>query len=95
MVKYEHMLYKAIEEKVNMKKSILFMFVLLFSLSISAAADEIPGMTKSSWDVDDVAAGLFCNVEKAEVCVIARTEEDCTKLGGKKIEVCPNPEDKE
>ena len=40
----------------------------------------------------DGAPGLFCKVEKADVCVMARTEEDCTKLGGVKVDTCEAPE---
>lgn len=36
--------------------------------------------------------GLFCYIESPGVCVIAQTEEDCTKLGGVKAESCPTPE---
>ena len=32
--------------------------------------------------------GLFCEVEKVGVCVTAQTEEDCTKLGGEKVDSC-------
>ena len=32
--------------------------------------------------------GLFCKIEKVDVCVMAQTEEDCTKLGGVKAEKC-------
>ncbi len=32
--------------------------------------------------------GLFCEVEKVDVCVMTQTEEDCTKLGGKKVDSC-------
>ncbi|MCK5710581.1 MAG: hypothetical protein KAI07_08575, partial [Deltaproteobacteria bacterium] len=70
-----------------MKKLILLVPIVLFALSsFSFAADE-----------DDVQAffgsqggtGLFCNIEGAEVCVVARTEDDCTKLGGEKVDSCP------
>lgn len=40
----------------------------------------------------NVPTGLFCYVESPGVCVIAQTEEDCTKLGGVKAESCPVPE---
>lgn len=40
----------------------------------------------------NVPPGLFCYVESPGVCVIARTEEDCRKLGGVKTESCPGPE---
>ena len=36
----------------------------------------------------DVAPGLFCEVQKLDVCVMAQTEEDCTKLGGEKVDSC-------
>jgi len=40
----------------------------------------------------DGAPGLFCEVEKLDVCVMAQTQEDCTKLGGVKAEKCEAPE---
>jgi len=78
-----------------MKKSILFVFVLLAVFSMPVVADEIPGMVKSSWGADGTPAGIFCNVEKTSVCVLARTEDDCTKLGGKKVDACSASQDKE
>lgn len=35
--------------------------------------------------------GVFCNIESAEVCVVAQTEGDCDKLQGKKVDACPKP----
>ncbi len=32
--------------------------------------------------------GLFCEVEKVDVCVMTQTEGDCTKLGGEKVDSC-------
>ncbi len=32
--------------------------------------------------------GVFCMIKKVEVCVIARDEGDCTKIGGQKVESC-------
>ncbi|MEM7009413.1 MAG: hypothetical protein AAF462_09800 [Thermodesulfobacteriota bacterium] len=33
--------------------------------------------------------GMFCNISSAEVCVLAKDENDCKKLGGEKVENCP------
>ena len=33
--------------------------------------------------------GVFCNIESAEVCVVAQNEVDCKKLQGKKVDSCP------
>jgi hypothetical protein len=38
---------------------------------------------------------MFCNIEKAEVCIVARTEKDCTKLGGEKVDSCPQSQENE
>jgi len=32
--------------------------------------------------------GLFCEVEKVDVCVMTQTDGDCTKLGGEKVDSC-------
>lgn len=39
--------------------------------------------------------GLFCNIDSAEVCVLAKTEEDCKKLNGKKVDTCPASQSEE
>jgi hypothetical protein len=44
------------------------------------------------WSADNAPPGLFCYVESPGVCVIAQTEEDCTKLGGVKTDSCPAAE---
>jgi len=76
-----------------MKKLILMVSIFIFVLSsYSFAADE-----------DDVQAffgsqggtGMFCNIEGAEVCVVARTEDDCTKIDGKKVDSCPVTQENE
>jgi len=40
----------------------------------------------------DGAPGLFCEVEKLDVCVMVRSQEDCAKLGGVKADTCEAPE---
>ena len=63
-----------------MKKLILMVSIFIFVLSSYSFASEveIPAAFGSQG-----GTGMFCNIEGAEVCVVARTEEDCTKLGGK------------
>lgn len=39
--------------------------------------------------------GLYCKVEKAEVCVIAQSVEDCEKIGGAKVDSCDDAEKKD
>ncbi len=66
----------------------IFIFVLLsysFASEVEVLALSLPSGI----------AGMSCNVEGAEVCVVAHTEEDCTKLGGKKADACPAPAEKE
>lgn len=71
-----------------MRYMILAVFFLTL-LSASSFAGEIPGMTKATWDVDDMASGQFCIIESAEVCVLTQSEEDCNKLEGVKVDTCP------
>ena len=40
------------------------------------------------FDAEDKPVGTFCKVEKADVCVLTMSEEDCTKLGGEKVDSC-------
>ena len=77
-----------------MKKMILAVF--LFTLfATSSIAGEIPGVLKSSWGVDGISDGLFCNIKKVEVCVIAKNEEDCKILEGAKVDSCPSSQEEE
>ncbi len=46
-----------------------------------------PGTGLGSFGVKD-KAGVFCMVEKVKVCVIARDEEDCKRIGGEKVKTC-------
>jgi len=64
----------------------------LLGVAGSAYAQDSAGEMGLEWSADDAPPGLFCYVESPGVCVIARTEEDCTKLGGVKAESCPTPE---
>ncbi|MEK6224211.1 MAG: hypothetical protein N2A97_05035 [Thermodesulfobacteriales bacterium] len=76
-----------------MKKLILLASVFLFVLSSyswAANDDDVQAFFGS-----DSGPGMFCNIEGAEVCVVARTKEDCTKLGGKKVDSCPVSQENE
>ena len=70
-----------------MKKLILMVPVFVFALSLYALAAEID--TIPDIEGSETNKGMFCNVEKSEVCVITRGEEDCTKLEGKKSGFMP------
>jgi hypothetical protein len=74
-----------------MKKLILVFSIFIFVLSSYSFAAEVEVLALS---LPSGSAGMFCNVEGAEVCVVARTEEDCTKLGGKKVDSCPVSQEK-
>ena len=76
-----------------MKKLICVVAVFLFALSPYTWASDTTGMFSD--EGAQTSKGMYCNVESAEVCVVARTEEDCTKLEGKKVDSCPAPESKE
>ena len=76
-----------------MKKLLAISFLLVFSLFVFSGMDvnaQGPGAGDPSivWDAEGVPGGTFCKVEKIHVCVLAMTEEDCTKLGGEKVDGC-------
>jgi len=76
-----------------MKKLILLVPIVLFTLSsycLAADEDDVQAFFGSQGDT-----GMFCNIEGAEVCVVARTEDDCTKLDGKKVDSCPASQENE
>jgi len=78
-----------------MVRKLLTGFVLtvgLLGVAGSAYAQDALDGAGLEFSADDVNPGLFCYVESPGVCVIAQTEEDCTKLGGVKAELCPTPE---
>ncbi len=62
---------------------------VVLAVALSAAAGNVYAITPEILAFGtDVAPGLFCEVEKLDVCVMAQTEEDCTKLGGVKADSC-------
>jgi hypothetical protein len=62
---------------------------VVLAVALSAAAGNAYAITPEIMAFGtDVAPGLFCEVEKLDVCVMAQTEEDCTKLGGEKVDSC-------
>jgi len=75
-----------------MKKLILVFSIFIFVLSSYSFASEVGAETLS---LPSGIAGMLCNVEGAEVCVIARTKEDCKKLDGKKVDSCPVSQENE
>lgn len=77
----------------NMKNLIVVIcltlfFVSVFSTNVFAGA-PVYSINSVGFDVNGVPSGMFCNVDKAEVCIITRNEEDCTKLNGVKVDSCP------
>lgn len=60
---------------------------VVLAVALSAAAGNVYA-EEGVFFGTDVAPGLFCEVQKLDVCVMAQTEEDCTKLGGEKVDSC-------
>ncbi len=80
-----------------MKKLLAISFLLVFALSVFYGMNvnaQGPGAGDPSivWGAEGNPVGTFCEVEKADVCVLAMSEEDCTKLGGEKADSCLVPE---
>ena len=79
-----------------MKTLLAISFLLVFALSVFSATDvfgqDDEKMREIQLGVEDKPIGTFCKVEKIDVCVLAMTEEDCTKLGGEKVDGCSMPE---
>jgi hypothetical protein len=73
-----------------MKKLLAISFLLVFALSAFSGTDvnASGGGVFPPLGNDGKPIGTFCIVEKVDVCVIAMTEEDCTKLGGEKADSC-------
>ena len=62
---------------------------VVLAVALSAAAGNAYAITPEIMAFGtDVAPGLFCEVQKLDVCVMAQTKEDCTKLGGEKVDSC-------
>lgn len=61
---------------------------VVLAVALSAAAGNAYAAEGVLLFGTDVAPGLFCEVQKLDVCVMAQTEEDCTKLGGEKVDSC-------
>jgi hypothetical protein len=74
-----------------MKTLLAISFLLVFALSAFSATDVF-GEDDEKMGVEGKPIGTFCIVEKVDVCVIAMTEEDCTKLGGEKADSCMTQE---
>lgn len=73
-----------------MKKLFLIVPVLLFVFSSYSWASTEMGVLGLEGDT-----GMFCNIEEAEVCVVAQSEDDCKKLEGKKVDACPQSQENE
>ncbi len=75
-----------------MKTLLAISFLLVLGLSVFPVTDVNAGLI---FGVEGKPIGTFCKVEKVDVCVLAMTEEDCTKLGGEKVDSCSMAEKKE
>lgn len=73
-----------------MSKKLLVGLLLVLAFSGTYVNAGIVG-----FDAEGKPIGTFCKVEKVDVCVVAMSEEDCTKLGGQKVDSCPMPEKEE
>jgi len=66
--------------------------VALSAAAVNAQAAPLGGGDETGGETLHFApggqVGLFCEVEKVDVCVITQTEGDCTKLGGEKVDSC-------
>jgi len=78
-----------------MKKLLAISFLLVFALLAVSVTDVNAGVPLEEFGVEGKPIGTFCKVEKVDVCVMAMTEEDCTKLGGEKVDSCSMAEKKE
>jgi hypothetical protein len=78
-----------------MKTLLAISFLLVFALSAFSVTDVNAGASGLVFGVDGKPVGTFCKVEKVDVCVLAMSEEDCTKLGGEKVDSCSMAEKKE
>ncbi len=77
-----------------MKTLLAISFLLVFALSAFSVTYVNAGIL-AHFGVEGKPVGTFCKVEKVDVCVLAMTEEDCTKLGGEKVDSCSMAEKKE
>lgn len=77
-----------------MKAVICSVLIFLFVVGSNSFAVDMGDWEKINLGVEG-SPGLFCNIDSAEVCVIAITEEDCKKLEGKKVDACPASQSKE
>lgn len=49
-------------------------------IAAPGAAQELPGVVKSSWGIDDTPLGVYCAVN--QVRLLAQTADDCRRAGG-------------
>ena len=64
----------------------LLLTFYLFSLSCVTADSSTSG---SSSSVPSWSQAIYCNIEDKQVCAVAQSNDDCKKLGGKKVPACP------
>lgn len=78
---------------------------ILFTVVIAAAAmcgafgaassAQVYSKNAVGFGVEGEETGVYCNIAESGVCVIARDEGDCTKLGGEKVEACAETSEEE
>jgi hypothetical protein len=71
-----------------MRFSLLVFISTVLLMSGASYATQENGNNPSGSFSGKAKAGVFCEIKKMEVCVIARDETDCTKIGGQKVESC-------
>lgn len=76
-----------------MIRLLLVLAVAMFVFASYSYADQLEEAGAQVELGADVSAGVFCKVESKEVCVLAKTAEDCEKLRGKKVDSCPLPKE--
>jgi len=70
-----------------MEKTIFIIsFVVIAALSPSCAMKD--GSSQSASQKPSWSRAVYCEVESAQVCAVAQSEDDCKKLGGKKVAAC-------
>jgi len=66
----------------------LLTYLVVFSLSSYSCVTKGKGSSESTSGTPKWSQAVYCNIESAQVCAVSLSEEDCTKLGGKKVNAC-------
>lgn len=71
-----------------MKNIICLVILVVFSLSSYSCVTKQKGSSESASGTPTWSQAVYCNIESAQVCVVAQSKEDCKRLGGKKVNAC-------